>query len=615
MQDAVRSSKQRTHRAFAQGYQTWSALCRTSSEETDLWRDCLQRLRTAFPDHPRLPQNVKADKNFRNVALIKATTTWLAANEVDHLPPFKDESTFHVAWDKPTKMILTAEGRHSRATLPDVFGKHSRHIPVLLQAWAYILSARWAELVPGAHLSRTDISLSNENTSRSPPEHNSKSQVTINLGAVSEGAAQWWTALLSVERGWSATMSNKEGRCLHSPWSISLEPEIPILISVEGKSTTSASADVSTTLSEVYSYLAEYCSVHRIDDDVYLASLSGALMISASKYDGRSIALPVPDAHWGEKMEEDRRQHQTSSTLTGINNVQFDRLMTLSCNAKGTRALLTSVFCEVEVSSNIYGMWLQGSFAVLDTIKNPHSLLEILIRRDPDIGFLWLGSFITGGNDKALREGRAGWWNIDLGAAAWTGTLMSFIQMPVPQFATDTRSISRADECRLLSLCHDINYTIPPLFPFPPFGSTAIEDTNIDVHEHILCGWDHGLRFSHLTWHCSDGTKVQQGPKVSSMATRLKNGVLQGSVPEVEVDYEEYDSEDENSEMVTRNIFTWLRGDDGFPVAERAIREHEWIDNLDSEDDEPIEGDVHSSFAGHLHRWLLKTSTHRSNSI
>ncbi|ENH70991.1 hypothetical protein FOC1_g10008361 [Fusarium oxysporum f. sp. cubense race 1] len=325
-------------------------------------------------------------------------------------------------------------------------------------------------------------------------------------------------------------MSNKEGRCLHSPWSISLESEIPILISVEGKSTTSASADVSTTLSEAYSYLAEYCSVHRIDDDVYLASLAGALMIPASKYDGR-------------------RQHQTSSTLMGINNVQFDRLLTLSCNAKGTRALLTCVFCEVEVSSNLCGMWLQGSFAFLDTIKNPHSLLEILIRRDPDIGFLWLGSFITGGNDKALREGRAGWWNIDLGAAAWTGTLMSFIQMPVPQFATDTRSISRADECRL------------------------------------------------------------------SMATRLKNGVLQGSVPEMEVDHEEYDSEEENSEMAIRNIFTWLRGDDGFPAAERAIREHEWIDNLDYEDDEPIEGDVHSSFGGHLHGWLLKTSTHRSNSI
>ena len=36
--------------------------------------------------------------------------------------------------------------------------------------------------------------------------------------------------------------------------------------------------------------------------------------------------------------------------------------------------------------------------------------------------------------------------------------------------------------------------------------------------------------------------------------------------------------------MVIKNIFTWLRDKDGFPVAERAICEHEWIDNLGSDD-------------------------------
>ncbi|KAG9256350.1 uncharacterized protein F5Z01DRAFT_649941 [Emericellopsis atlantica] len=36
----------------------------------------------------------------------------------------------------------------------------------------------------------------------------------------------------------------------------------------------------------------------------------------------------------------------------------------------------------------------------------------------------------------------------------------------------------------------------------------------------------------------------------------------------------------------------------GFPVAERAIRQHEWIDNLQSDDDSPIEGDSLSVFAG-----------------
>lgn len=216
---------------------------------------------------------------------------------------------------------------------------------------------------------------------------------------------------------------------------------------------------------------------------------------------------------------------------------------------------------------------------------------------------------------KALSEGRAGWWIIDLGAAAWTGTLMSFIQIPVPRLAPETQSISRADECRLLFLCHDINHITPPLFAFEPFGSTSLSDTTLDVHEHASCGKEHGLRYSHLTWRCGDGTKVKQGPGTPTCTFRPKNGQLSNHDSDADVDYDDYDSEDGNSEMVTRNIFTWLRGEDGFPVAERAIREHEWIDNLDSDDDAPIEGDVRSTVGGRLHGWILKTSTQRSNSI
>jgi hypothetical protein len=73
--------------------------------------------------------------------------------------------------------------------------------------------------------------------------------------------------------------------------------------------------------------------------------------------------------------------------------------------------------------------------------------------------------------------------------------------------------------------------------------------------------------------------------------------------------------DDDCSEMVTRNIFTWLRDEDGFPVAERAIRQHEWIDNLDSDDDSPITGDTHSTVGENLHGWLIKIMTRRSNSL
>jgi hypothetical protein len=75
----------------------------------------------------------------------------------------------------------------------------------------------------------------------------------------------------------------------------------------------------------------------------------------------------------------------------------------------------------------------------------------------------------------------------------------------------------------------------------------------------------------------------------------------------------DFEDDGEISEMVTRNIFTWLRGEDGFPVAERAIRQHQWIDNLDSDDDTPIQGDVRSIHGGgNVGQWLIGLATKRS---
>ncbi|CAJ0548198.1 Ff.00g049520.m01.CDS01 [Fusarium sp. VM40] len=312
-------------------------------------------------------------------------------------------------------------------------------------------------------------------------------------------------------------------------------------------------------------------------------------------------------------MKENRPPKASRFSIPHI--LQLDRLLTLSCNARGVKSLLTSVFFEPDVPCNMCGLWLRGSFSYLSSIKDPHILLRILTNRDSDLGFLWFGAFITGAYHKSLREGRAGWWIIDLAAAAWTGTTMSFIQTPVPRLEPWTKSISRADECRLLFLCHDVNYTIPPLFPFPPFGSSSMSDANLEVREHSICGKDHGLKYAYFTWVRTEGAKIRQEPETPVITIRPKCEPTSTHSQELEIDYDDCDSEDETSEMVTRNMFTWLRGEDGFPVAERAIREHEWIDNLDSDDDSPIEGDVHSTFGGNLHGWLLKTSTQRSNSI
>jgi hypothetical protein len=52
------------------------------------------------------------------------------------------------------------------------------------------------------------------------------------------------------------------------------------------------------------------------------------------------------------------------------------------------------------------------------------------------------------------------------------------------------------------------------------------------------------------------------------------------------VDYSHRDCERNSSEGATRNIVTWLRGTERFLIAERDIREHEWIDNFEESDDE-----------------------------
>ncbi|KAL6912741.1 hypothetical protein FSHL1_010423 [Fusarium sambucinum] len=241
--------------------------------------------------------------------------------------------------------------------------------------------------------------------------------------------------------------------------------------------------------------------------------------------------MPIPETAQGPHRGEDKRP--TDYHFEAIDTPQLDKLLTLSCNPSAVKTLLASVFFEPDVESNICGMWLQGSFSFLRTIKDPDNLLRTMIKRDPELGFLWVGAFITGCRDRILSESRGAWSEIDLGAAAWTGTLVSFIQEPVLCPTPGATSITRADECRLSFLCHDLNYSKPPLFPFAPFGYTAFLDTNLDVREHLLCGKDHVLRYVGLTWRCNDGTEIKQEPETPIIATRAKAG------QQIDVDYDD----------------------------------------------------------------------------
>ncbi|RMJ16003.1 hypothetical protein CDV36_004318 [Fusarium kuroshium] len=598
MEDAIRPGEQATRAMFERGYRTWSRLCELAAQDSTLPMSCLSRLETTFPNHPYFPENLHVE-TFSNAAVTRGKTTWTVGDE--HLPSFRDEVLFEVAWKEKTRVLLTSDPRRSTTVLPDIFGTDNNHIPILMLAWAYVLSARWAELIPGACISQTNQDTSNGS---GLPE-TGKPVVAVNLGQVEESAMVWWKSILTEGNGWDANICSSKG-VLYSPWAVKLASEERFVIT--GNQTTSSSALKHATASSAMAlrYLSDYCDFHNIHDQSR-AALTAALSIPLVKYDNRRIELAIPKLPG---KSERKRKKPTISPLAIESHCQLDRLLTLSCNPRGLMGLLDSIFFEPDVEANIYAL------------QDPHQILRTLMQRDPELGFLWLGAFLTGAHTRSLREARGAWWPVDLSSAAWTGTFASFIQAPVLLDTVNRGKISRADECRLLYLSHGIDYTTPPLFPFPPFGYTAIEDTNLDVREHALCGMHHGLEYLCFTWSCKDEKEVKQQchDGIKSVPLRPKNGRLSGHDDHIvnnhdDLDYEDLDSEDENSEAVTRNIFTWLRGEDGFPVAERPIREHEWIDNLDSDDDSPIEGDVRSTVGGNLHGWIARVSTQRSNSI
>jgi hypothetical protein len=569
-----------------------------------------------FPNHPYFPESLAINKSFSNAVTVKGRTTWTTTQGPCDLSSFQQEVVIRVAWSHATTLVFDTNPRLA-TRFANCYGMESHHLPILLLAWTYILSARWAELIPGAHApdyNSCQAPFLNSGNGSKGPECDCGS-VVVEIGDVDEATVRWWAAILSPDSGWNASIPNDKGSLLCSPWSVRTQSGPTFIISASPKPQSPMIYHRPASFNSAIGYLSQYCDLHGIAEQNH-AALAAALLIPVAKFDGRRIDLPTP--RLPRKVATWARQRTQALPVWGGELLQLDRLLTLSCNPREVKALLGSIFFEPNVDCNICGAWLQGSFAFLDSDKanNPQVLLRTVIRRDPGLGFLWLGAFVTGAEARCLQDARAGWWKVDLSTAAWTGTHVSFIQESIPKAPTDAREISRADECRLMYLSHRPFHASPPIFPFAPFGSTAIEDTDLDVRRHVGCMAVHGLGYGGFTWDCQGGKKVEQGVDDPLAATiRIKAGQPPSWNDTVAVNFDSMDLEDEVSEMVTRNVFTWLRDDDGFPVAERAIREHEWIDNLESDDDSPIEGDIRSTAGENLGRWLLGVSTKRSNSL
>lgn len=542
---------------------------------------------------------------------ISGVSTWSTSQGECNLPP---KTIHHKLLCGVHNSIECAFAENSRFTdWPGIEGvdEHSaegNHLAILLLAWAYILSARWIELqspsclrepVPPSGIYYSDLQAVWLNNDEDIPV----GTVEIDIGEACERATRWWAAILAPGEGWHATL-DLGGKPYRSPWSAHIaSAQILKLRKASVRGTTHTSSSVTAPSSEeALDYLREYCERHNIDSQ-YIPALATSLFLPWKNSDGSpSATIPLPKPT---QTPVPRLRQKTSSSSFSLHRTFQDQsrllpyYMTLSCNIHGLRALLCGSFFDPVISCNLVSPWMQPVFETIDPIlarEEFTSLATIMSKRQPNLAALWLGAIILGMEKTVLQPLRIGLVAVELHAAAWTGSIHSFISLR-PNTPCVVEKISRSDECRLLFLTGSERHQRVPVCPWQPFGTTPLDLTEIEVQQHATCE-GHCLQYNNWCWDTDNGPSSEDrgfdensgmdrwgatttGDDAASVTTQTK-GVLQTELL---------------SETATRSIFSWLRVD-GYSPIEKDIFTHTWFD-VGSSSEESTLGDDDSPFAEH----------------
>ncbi|EEP81914.1 predicted protein [Uncinocarpus reesii 1704] len=261
----------------------------------------------------------------------------------------------------------------------DASTSQSRCNTIRHEAWR---CSRWVELMPKAELTYTE-----KRAEYGDNKEDERTEVMVNVGDVDDDAARWWAAVLSPGEGWQAYLT-WEGTKFLSPWSTALETRVKFTLSCRKPlwHTSTTAPSFATALR----FLAEYCNLHNIAGQT-LAALSSTLFLPLLNTKKNPTSLPKPDTHKRQRLKppvsEPTEQRPLDFILEQI-VPELDKLLTLSCNARGLRSLLSSVFYEPGIPCNVVSPWLQSTFAVLDSVEDDHLLAQILMNRVPQVSFL-----------------------------------------------------------------------------------------------------------------------------------------------------------------------------------------------------------------------------------
>jgi hypothetical protein len=457
---------------------------------------------------------------------------------------------------------------------------NGNYISVILLAWAYILSAKWAELLQRS----SDHNCAIKYVSKPSPSE-TPGKVAIEIGGdFDDEEGRWWNAILTGDKGWKISVRYKDKEYL-SPWSISTLDGACVKEDSRAEIGQPPSSDVALK------YLSKFCAHHRLYGQCS-AALASALYIPLLS--GRRISLPMPKP--AIEMINQTTPVNPSRNLELVRN--HGRLlpyyMSLSTNVWGMRSLLCSTFFNPDIPCNLVSAWLNPAFAIIDPFldeRNMDKLAAILGRRQPRLAALWLGAIIMGMAKTVIRDLKNGLSAPDLHAAAWTGSVQSFITLGIRTL--DRQMISREDECRLLFITATSaadNHSRVPVYPWKPFGKSHIRDTELEVQQHIQCNC-HCLEYEAWHWSLTNGRELQDA---GIDQVPLDGNMHVGEALEISRVLHDRDlSSNLLSEGATCGIFGWLRST-GYPACEKSLYQHSWFDvgSSDGEDSDSGGSDI-----------------------
>lgn len=596
MADAARPSGEKFRQVFEESLKTWSSYLSTESENSLLPRQAINLEPLVSQTPPFLGDSVasfgdaipfsceeKHSTRGKTSLFVNGRSTWRTSKGTCELPPRALPKQLLLAVSSRSSVRLSEDSPFSN--WPGVQGlsgyDQGNYLSILYFAWAYILSARWVELLgrSAEHECHMAYSTRGPESNSSPPDELPKIQIDIEDDACEEEAL-WWYAVCS-DDGWNAT-TKYNGHVYLSPWSVSPQGmEFTLLPKATG-GTVSKPPSSATALK----YLTRFCVHHRLYAQCSVA-LAGALYIPF--LGGRQISLPFPKGVSRPGTPEEPSDTSVSiPDLLKKHSKLLPKYMTLSSNTWGLRSLLHCTFFNPDIECNLVSAWLNPAFAILDSIPPKQSALAtFLANRQPRLGILWLGAILIGLAKSILRDIRAGMTALDLTASAWTGTTQTFLTSKLG--TSDGEPIRRDDECRLLFISACEAHNRPPIWPWKPFGATPLRDTELPVRQHAQCA-GHCLVYESWEWILTNGASIQISKEENSHCPEQTPFPPAPNQTSATIRDYTYDFCSESlSEGATRGIFGWLRAT-GYPRSERGIYQHSWVDLEGTDEEEKRDG-------------------------